>query len=343
MIRFLLFPLSLIYQWITTVRNFLYDKGWLKIYKVNTPVLCVGNITTGGTGKTPWVQHICRYLESKDKKVAIVSRGYGGSYEGILKVEADMDARLCGDEPLWLKRNTKASVYLSKKRFLAAQKAVQEEKPDVILLDDGFQHRSFHRDGDLLILDASAPFKHYSMLPMGRLREKFLNIKRAQIIIINKCNYASEYALQRLTEKCRSENMENVTWKANFEFDEWESLFKNYRQEFKNDKISICCGLGNPQAFVKTVEMQSISPVEKFIFPDHFYWKPIDVEKMTYAMKNVGSYDLMVTEKDAVKLSRYQKHFIEMGVQLWVCKMKIDLMDKSQSLFEKIDQLLGLK
>ena len=133
--------------------------------------------------------------------------------------------------------------------------------------------------------------------------------------------------MNRLIHKVEKVKKFDEIWKADFVFKEWQPLFKDFHQSFKNQNISVCCGLGNPQAFVKTVRNQNFQPIEMFIFPDHFYWRPIDIEKMTYKMKNRQSFDLMVTEKDAVKLARYKKHFKEMGMQLWVCKMKVKILE----------------
>ena len=198
----LLSPLSLLFYIIVSLRNWLYDIGLLKSLSVEKPVLCVGNLTTGGTGKTPWVQFLCRYYEAQKKKVAIVSRGYGGDYEGLLEVKSDMDARVSGDEPLWLKNNTEAVIYLSKDRKYAADQVIKKEKPDLIILDDGYQHRRLNRDFNLVIIDASASWDSYHMLPWGRMREPFSSLKRAHTDVINKCNYADEYAIQRLRLKC---------------------------------------------------------------------------------------------------------------------------------------------
>ena len=338
--RIFLLPFAVLFWILTEIRNFLYDKSFLKSHKVDVPVLCVGNLTTGGTGKTPWVQYICKYLEGKSKKVVIVSRGYGGEYEGVLKVSSEMDPKLCGDEPLWLSKNTKATVYLCKDRTLGARTAIKEVKPDVILLDDGFQHRKLHRDFNLVLLDASAKKNSYWMLPVGNLREAFSGVKRATAVIINKCNYADPKDVQRISLECRKYIDDSSVWKADFLFEEWKPLFDGSHQSFKNSNISICCGLGNPQAFVKTVEGQNFNPVGKFIFPDHFYWKPSDVEKMAHEMRKLDSYDLMVTEKDAVKLDRYKKHFLEMNIQLWVCEMKVEVSSNKDILFNEIDKIL---
>jgi tetraacyldisaccharide-1-P 4'-kinase len=102
------------------------------------------------------------------------------------------------------------------------------------------------------------------------------------------------------------------------------------------------CALGNPGAFMKTLKEQGIEVQKKFIFPDHYFWKPLDIEKITYHMKQENSSHLMITEKDAVKLVRYKKHFFEMGIQLWVCKMKVQLREDEDKLFQIIDEVISL-
>lgn len=275
-------------------------------------------------------------------KTTIVSRGYTGDFDGILKVDETMDPCKCGDEPLWLKKNTSSSVYVGRNRHAASQEALNKEGADLVILDDGFQHRKLHRDFDLILIDASAPEKHEHFLPMGRLREGFSSLKRAQAIIINKCNYARTGRVDKLKEKVLKHiNLENLFF-ADFCFSHWEPVIETLHQELKPNSVALSCGVGNPGAFVKTVEGLGLDIKRKFIYPDHYFWKPADIEKMTYHMKQEGLFDLVMTEKDAVKLVRYKKHFEEMGIQLWVCKMKVQLKEREADFFKQLNQLKEL-
>lgn len=338
--KILLLPFSLLFYLIIGLRHWLYEWGFFKSRRLESPVLCVGNLSTGGTGKTPWVQWITEHFLNRNQKVVILSRGYNGDYDGILKVDAEMDPRQCGDEPLWLKKNSRAEIYLGRNRYQAGLKAMANEKPDLFVLDDGFQHRALYRDLDLVLIDASASDLHELLLPMGYLREPFSALSRAQMVIINKCNYTDKEQVERLTEKCAVYVDRQNIFHADFIFQSWEPLVSELSRDFDNTQCALACAVGNPMAVVKTLQERGIQPKETFIFPDHHYWKPDDIEKMTYKMKRQGLFDLLMTEKDAVKLARYKKHFKEMSIQLWVCKMAIHVHQGEDAFFGKLDQFL---
>ena len=340
--RYLLYPLSLLFQFLVLLRKFIYAAGLIKTKKVDRPVICIGNLSTGGTGKTPWVHRLTEYYFSKNKKAVVLSRGYSGDFNGVLKVTPNMDARKCGDEPLWLSRNTRSYVYVGRSRVKAAEVAISEEDPDVLLLDDGFQHFNIARDVDIVLLDASAPMKNYSSLPMGRMREGFSALRRAHAVVINKCNYGNRESIQFLEEQCEKYKSKDQIFHADYIFDRFEPLVDSLNYTEPLSPVSMSCALGNPGAFMKTLKEQGIEVQKKFIFPDHYFWKPLDIEKITYHMKQENSSHLMITEKDAVKLVRYKKHFFEMGIQLWVCKMKVQLREDEDKLFQIIDEVISL-
>ncbi len=335
--RVLLWPFSILFALIVFVRNSFYNRGVLNSKKLQKPVICVGNLSTGGTGKTPWVKLLTDYFSNHSKKLVILSRGYSGDFDGVLKVDPSMDPRKCGDEPLWLAKNSSATVYVGRNRHLAGLKAFEEEKPDLFLLDDGFQHRKLKRQVDIVLVDASAPRWQYHFLPVGLLREPFTSLSRAQIVILHKCNYANPEDMQWLLQKIESQVGSERIFKSNFEFSHWDPLVEGLHMAEPKGPVSMSCGVGNPEAFLKTLLDQKVEPVKKFIFPDHYFWKPQDIERMTYNMKREGSQDLMITEKDAIKLIRYKKHFKEVGIQVWICKMKVVLL-KGEAHFFKILQ-----
>lgn len=310
---------------------------------MSVPILCVGNLTTGGTGKTPWVQMMSQLLRDLNKNVAIISRGYTGDFSGVVKVVDTMDPRRCGDEPLWLKRNTQSQVYIGRDRHIAASQALNEDKFDILLLDDGFQHRRLLRDFNLVLLDASVDPSQYKLLPYGRMRESFAGLKRADVVVINKCNYARSEQVEHLYNIAKKYVNEARIFKADFVFECWQPLVGELTQPFLGQNASLCCGVGNPEAFVKTVEAQNITPIKSFIYPDHHFWASDDVEKMAYQMNLHNSQSLLITEKDAVKLARYKRHFFEMGIQMWVCKMSIQFKENREGFIEILKQFSQLK
>ena len=204
------------------------------------------------------------------------------------------------------------------------------------MLDDGYQHRSLKRDFDIVLLDASAPRNHYSLLPVGRMREGFSSLKRAGAVIINKCNWAEPEAVEGIMECCRPFISSSKIFLADYEFKEWTPLFEDLSGKFTKEKLSLACGLGNPQTFLKTVESLGLDPIGKFIFPDHYFWKPNDLERITGDMKKTGSSDLLITAKDAIKLSLYREHFVGEGIQLWICSMETKPRQGCETLFSQI-------
>ena len=340
-----LWPFGILFMWIASLRGLFYDWGWLKQVRVSKPVLCVGNIGAGGVGKTPWVKLISEFFQSQGKTVTILSRGYSGDFSGVMEVLPEADPAHCGDEPLWLSQNTKAQVFVGKSRFEAATKALETSSPDLFLMDDGFQHRHLWRDMDLVLLDASAPRSYYRPLPVGYLRETFSALKRAQVAVINKCNYAHAENLHWLKERCLEKLEADRLFYSDFLFSHWSLLTEGEqtggkeRKKAPKGRISMSCGVGNPQAFLKTLEEQQVPLVRKFIFPDHYYWRPQDIEKMTHTMHTENSSHLVITEKDGVKLNRYKKHFAEMNIQLWVCKMRIQLKAREQAFFNLLKEI----
>ncbi len=335
--RSLLWPFGLVFMLLVWLRSWLYNCGIFRSKKLERPVIALGNLSTGGTGKTPWVQALTEYFAKKNKKVVILSRGYTGDYSGVLEVTPDMDPRRCGDEPLWLSQKTEARVYVGRKRWDAGKKALEDDNVDLFILDDAFQHRGLKRDCDIVLLDASAPRLHYWPLPVGYLREGFMALKRAQIVIINKCNYSDPRQLTWLEEKCLTSITKDRLFFSEFVFSHWSPLVKELTWSEPGEVKAMTCGVGNPEAFLKTLQEQGVEPVRKFIFPDHHYWKPDDIERMTYHMKTEGCHDLMITEKDAVKLQRYKKHFLEMQIQMWICKMTIELREREKDFFEMVE------
>ena len=336
--KWLLFPFSILFSFGVWFRNFLFELKIFESQSVSKPVICVGNLTTGGTGKTPWVQFICKQLEKKDKKVLIVSRGYGGSFSGIMEVQPGSNPRQCGDEPLWLKQKTKAFVYVGKNRFATIQKALSERKIDVVLMDDGYQHRQMKRDFNIVLIDATIPFHHYFMLPAGRMREGFSSLKRVDVLVVTKCNHAKPENIEKLINNCLPHISKEQIFLSEYTFEKWIPLFDNLSGSFKKEQVSLACAIGNPRSFLKTIDSLDIKPVKKFIFQDHYFWKSDDVKKIIKDMKEERSSDLLITDKDAVKLLYFKEDFSNCGIQLWICSMQIKFKDKN--LFSKINSII---
>ena len=356
-----LFPFSILFFIFVFLKNLFFDLKILKPKEIPKPVVCVGNLTTGGTGKTPWVHLLCDFFVRSGKTPAIVSRGYKRQSSGIMEVQLNTDPRESGEEPFWLKQKTRSIVYVGENRWNTVKKILFKHKVDLILMDDGFQHRWLKKNLNIILLDATAPLSHYFPLPFGRMREGFSSLKRADFLIVNKCNQAEEKKLKKLVSFCRPFLSDSQIFFSDYIFEKPVPLFnsenpglsgstdENFKDKkatpvwsFKNKKISTLCAIGNPGSFLKNLQSFGIIPVKQFIFPDHYFWENHEIEKIVKIMKERDSCDLLVTEKDAVKLSSYKNFFLDQKIQVWSCVMTLKLRADKKKFFSKINSSLTL-
>ena len=181
------------YCWVTDIRNFAFDKGWLKSSFFHLPVVSVGNLTVGGTGKTPHIEYIINLLK-EEYHIATLSRGYKRASKGYVKATSGCDTSLIGDEPAQIKSKfPDITVAVDEKRVDGIGHLLSEEKqPDVILLDDAFQHRYVTPGLSIVLVDSNRPIWNDNVLPFGRLRERADGIKRADVIVVTKCPQAMQ-------------------------------------------------------------------------------------------------------------------------------------------------------
>jgi len=276
-------------------KNYMYDNGIVKPFKVPATVISVGNLTTGGVGKTPVVAEIAKYLSSNGEKVAIVSRGYGGKLSNKqINLISDgekvyYNARLAGDEPYWLANNTNAVVVTSKNRVRASKFAIKNFNVSYIILDDGFQHRKLHRDIDIILIDSEKRLGNGNQLPLGPLRESQESISRADRIVIVSKNYNHESA-QDLVEK--TEKKFNIkTFLCKTEPDEIYNIETGNLLQNSKEVVAMTA-IGQPEQFFGFLKNYDI--VEKVIFDDHHKYMVSDIPKT--------KLPIVTTEKDAVKL-----------------------------------------
>lgn len=293
-------PLSWIYGAITDVRNFLFDKGILHSEKVPQKVVVMGNLTVGGTGKTPVIEYLTRLL-SKQIPTAILSRGYGRQTSGFVEADGNASATTIGDEPFqfYTKFGQRAIVAVCEKRVEGALK-IHERHPDVelLLLDDAFQHRAILRDINILLNDYNRPFYQDYPFPAGRLRERRHGAGRADAVIVTKC----PAMLTVLEKENIIENIHRYTraavpvFFATTRYDVPQS-YEGGPIELKNVKMA--AGIANPQPFAAYLTTR-FSVTDQKVFPDHHNYTPSDVEDLIKNLKN--DTFVVTTEKDMVKL-----------------------------------------
>jgi tetraacyldisaccharide 4'-kinase len=293
----LLWPLSLLYGAILSLRNFFYDVGLFKSYSVDSYVISVGNITVGGTGKTPTVLYLARKFISLGKRVAIISRGYGRSSRGTVIVADGRNILVpvdkAGDEPFLLAQSCSAAIVIvDSDRVQAARLAVAKFHPDVILLDDAFQHRRIRRDFDLVTIRQALPFGNGFCLPAGPLREPKRHLSRAEAILFNG-------EKEQVSEKFGPFVASAIVARYN------PIEFVNKKGEILpvqlgSRTVFAFCGLANPNSFHTTLKNLSVNLIGFAAYNDHYHYNKDDIKKIAQQLTNADI--IVTTEKDWVKL-----------------------------------------
>lgn len=296
-------PFGFVYGLIMLVRNKLFDWNLLSVSKVDLPVISVGNLSVGGTGKTPHVDYIVSYLKEK-LSVAILLRGYGRKSRGYILLDENTTIETVGDEALFYKKKheKQVEVVVCEKRAEGAKKIVSQlPSVDVVVLDDAFQHRYLHRDIDILLVDYNNPYWKDTTLPAGRLREFSVGKKRANIIVITKSpDDLSIEEKQQLTSKVNPTSNQYVFF-SKIKYGAVKSLTNN---KFKTpDKILLVTGIAQPEPLKKYFER--IAPVEHLNFNDHHDFSIADIKKIHELFDTFVDEEkiIITTAKDYMRLS----------------------------------------
>ena len=304
------------------LKNRFYDKGVLKPKKVRAYVVSVGNLTTGGVGKTPVVAQIAKYYIKKGEKVAIVSRGYGSKLNGKnINIISDgekifFDAKTAGDEPFWLGDNVKgAYVITSQNRYMAAKYAIEKFGVTKIILDDGFQHRKIHRDLDIVLIDSTMGFGNENLLPAGPLREgieAFSRIDKLVVVSKNTDHARAEKYAKIMGKKLKKETLVCYT-EPDFVYD----IFNAEEKLPQGSQVLAFSAIGQPQQFYNFLKDYNV--VKTLDFDDHHNYAQNDIEKLS----KFGIKALVTTEKDAGKLMNLD--FGDLKIFALKLKTKLDV------------------
>lgn len=293
---------SIFYGLGSGLKNKLYDKNIIKPKKVDAFVISIGNITTGGVGKTPIVAQIANYLTSNGEKVAIISRGYGGKLSNNnINVISDgknifYNAKLAGDEPFWLAQNAgKTIVITTKNRYKGAKYAVENFGASKIILDDGFQHRKLHRDLDIVLMDSKMGFGNEKLLPAGPLREGMEAFSRIdKLVIVSK---DTEHSRAEKLAKIMAKKMKIETFICYTEPDFVYNIKTGEKLPERTEAVALCA-IGQPKQFYDFLNNYKIS--QTIDFDDHH----------GYTEKELPAGIIITTEKDAVKMKDFQRNDI---------------------------------
>ena len=324
-LRPLLLVISQVFKTFVLIRIQAYKRGWLKTETVKTVVISVGNLTVGGTGKTPVVDFLVKEFQRRKKRPVILSRGYkrkDASTPRRLRFCEDktIDPALFGDEPYLLAlRNPEVPVYVGSSRIITAHSAEEKDHPDVLLLDDAYQHLAIHRDLNLLLIDAEQGFGNSHLLPFGVLREPINQWVRADAIILTKSNLAaSDSVLQMLKHEL---NVSCPVFNFNYEIQSLTRLDGKSKlniHEIKTKRLLLTSGIAQPKGFEKLLVQQGVEISGKIEFPDHHDYRNEDVQKILNQQKKLHPDYVLTTEKDAVKL----RSFPELHEHVWVLEME---------------------
>jgi len=299
------------YSLVVRLRNFLYSKGWLKAHRVDSAVICVGNITVGGTGKTPLVVWLCKQIVA-NSECAILTRGYKSRRASCVmrraKEEQNTQYAIRNtqiDEPAMLAESCpQAKVVVNADRVAGAAEAIGQFGAKVLIMDDGFQHRRLARDLDIIAIDATQPFGYGRMLPAGLLREPVTSLKRAAAVVITRCNQISEAQLSGLEKELRTINPDMVIAKsihaaASARTTDHEEIDLDL---LKSKKIFAFCGIGNPGAFLSTIETLGSELVGSKIYDDHHHYTDTCLADIREHAEKAGADLVLTTQKDWTKI-----------------------------------------
>ena len=314
--RFFLGSAAIGYSLIVRLRNFMYSKGLLKVHHVDAAVLCVGNITVGGTGKTPLVVWLCNLL-TQNYKCAILTRGYKAT------VQENKDFK---DEIAILVESCPGvKVIVNPNRVAGASEAINKYATKILIMDDGFQHRRLARDLDIIAIDATQPFGFGKLLPAGLLREPVSSLKRAGAVVVTRCDQVTDAELDELERKLRAINPGIIIARAthtpvSVEYPEPtvipakagiqkdskkmdSCLRRNDKvEQLRGKKVFAFCGIGNPDAFLNTIKDLEAELAGSMVFDDHCDYTDACLTEIKKQAKELGVDLILTTQKDWTKI-----------------------------------------
>jgi tetraacyldisaccharide 4'-kinase len=293
--RWALTGLSWPYAAVVRVRNHLYASGRLKIHTVGVPVICVGNLTTGGTGKTTLVVWLCRYLREKQVRCAILTRWY------------KTPAGEASDEPALLAAQCPgAALIVNPDRVAGAAEAICHHDAQVLVMDDGFQHRRLSRDLDIVAIDATRTFGYGKVLPAGLLREPITGLRRAHAVVLTRCDQVSADTLQRIEDDVRGINPNLVVARSIHAPIGIRTVAGTEIavEQLRGRRVFAFCGIGNPQSFFHTVEHSGGVLVGSTAYDDHHRYAVADLDQVHRKAAKQKVSLLLTTQKDWTKIAR---------------------------------------
>jgi tetraacyldisaccharide 4'-kinase len=326
-----------VYAAATAARNWLYDAGWSRSRSAGRPVVCVGNITTGGTGKTPVVHWLADALRRRRHRPAVLMRGYKGDAQGASDEQRLLEQLL--SEPA----EAAVPVIANPDRLEGARRALHRQPAiSVFVLDDGFQHRRLRRDFDLVLIDASNPFGHRHLLPRGLLRESLQGLRRATAMLLTHVECTAPGEIPEVERLLRAHNPWAPLYRAQHAH---RGLLAADGTEAADDlagrRCFAFCGIGNPAAFLHQLERSGGTCLGHHVFADHHAYTGPDLSMLQHAARARGAELLVTTEKDWVKVEQLREARVA-DPPIWRVRLGLDFIaEDGQRLVEQVLSVIG--
>ncbi len=321
--RILLFPFSLLYGLIVIIRNYLFDKNILKSYAFNLPVINIGNLSVGGTGKSPMVEYLVKLLKEK-YDVATLSRGYKRKTKGYALANEDTTALEIGDEPMQFHvKFPQVAVAVGEERIVAIPQLLHDRpETDVIILDDAFQHRSIKPSFNIVLTDYNNLFTRDFFLPTGDLRDQRSSYKRADIIVVTKCpSGINEEEKQKLITEIEPTPLQKIYFTTIEYGTPYHIINHNLKFITTQQELLLVCAIANPEP-LKNYLMQQVKSYIQLSYSDHHIFTIDDLNQIKKKFDETGGLDKMIitTEKDAMRLLKFKDELFE--IPMYVLPVK---------------------
>ena len=321
------------YNWVMTARNRAFDTGVLKSREFGVPTICVGNITVGGTGKTPHIEYIARLLKA-EYRIAVLSRGYGRKSKGYVKATADTPMELIGDEPFQIKEKfTDIKVAVCERRAVGIERLLAEEKAlQAILLDDAFQHRYVKAGLNIVLIDSNRPVWRDNVMPLGRLRESAGAIARADIVIFTKCKGVT--AEQKRAYCSYIKEIKDIpVYFTTIRYGKPYPLFGNSAAAItKGDRVLLVTGIATPQPLKTEIEGYG-AKVELMQYGDHHDFSATELEEIAARFTKSHCTMIVTTEKDATRIRQHKVLPQVLRDNIYALPIEVEFMDGEEKLF----------
>lgn len=329
-LRWTLLPFSLMYGVVVRGRNLYYEAVASAARHAGIPVICIGNLTTGGTGKTPLVIDVARRLSAMGRRPAIITRGYAArsaeTSDEVLEIRAALP---------------EIPVVVNADRVAAVAGARRDHDADCVVLDDGFQHRRLARDLDIVVIDALDPWGGGRLLPAGRLREPMSSLRRAGLFVISRANQVGDSVVQAIREATLRIAPHRPILTAHVQVDRAVALGEQQSPatDLRNAKVLAVCGIGNPATFLRLLSDHGCRVCDRRIFPDHHRYRAPDAERIAAAAERAGVERVVTTRKDWVKLAPLWRG-LNAPAELVRVDIRLDLCDAAGELDEQLHRVV---